>query len=131
MNRQEAFDKALIGIWKQGGFSFDKHSCVYRNPNGRKCAVGHLISDKEYTINMDVGNKDVYGLEAHNLLPKKLKSLMKDKFLLELQRAHDEPNFDSNFMSNFLIRMLELGKHFNLDVSKVKRRIRMLKDKEK
>lgn len=33
--------------------SDDDDTCMYRGPKGRKCAVGHLISDDEYDEEME------------------------------------------------------------------------------
>ena len=48
MTAQEAFDKAVAGVRAQGyQISMDeKTNCVYRGPNGLRCAVGHLIPDE-------------------------------------------------------------------------------------
>lgn len=46
---QEQFDTVLFGIRKQGGPSKDDSgTCRFRGVNGRKCALGHLISDDNY-----------------------------------------------------------------------------------
>lgn len=55
MNRQELFNMAYVGLAKQGfvrSVSDDGRenpSCRYRGPEGRKCAIGHCIPDKEYS----------------------------------------------------------------------------------
>lgn len=50
MTAQEAFDKAVAGVRAQGyQLSLDeKTNCMYRGPNGLRCAVGHLIPDELY-----------------------------------------------------------------------------------
>lgn len=50
-NRQEAFDTMVLGLNAQKALSLsdDGFSCRYRDNNGNKCAVGFLISDDEYT----------------------------------------------------------------------------------
>lgn len=56
-NRQEAFNRAVAGLWAQKAFSMavmpdmdpdDYMACAYRGLNGTKCAVGHLIPDDRY-----------------------------------------------------------------------------------
>ena len=45
MNRQEALDKAYLGLMDQGEPSVKDFLCLYRGPNGAKCAIGMLIDD--------------------------------------------------------------------------------------
>lgn len=52
MTRQEAFDKVWAGLKTQGfrrsdDRSFSRPVCLYRGPDGLKCAIGHLITDDE------------------------------------------------------------------------------------
>lgn len=49
MTNQEAFDRMVTHLRKQGGKS-EAHDgmCVYRAPSGRRCAVGVLITDEFY-----------------------------------------------------------------------------------
>ena len=48
MTLQEVFDTAVGGVVGQGGPSWDGvRNCLYRGPNGRKCAAGWLISDDQ------------------------------------------------------------------------------------
>ena len=48
MNRQEALDKAYLGIMDQGRCSIKKSTgfCAYRGTGKAKCAIGWLIDDK-------------------------------------------------------------------------------------
>jgi hypothetical protein len=57
-DRQEAFNRAVAGLWAQKAFSMnamseldpddDYMACAYRGLNGTKCAVGYLIPDDRY-----------------------------------------------------------------------------------
>lgn len=40
MTNQEAFNKAYLGLIRQGKPSHDGVRCMYRSPEGMKCAVG-------------------------------------------------------------------------------------------
>ena len=61
MNSQEIFDKIATHLFTQGEQSAKKiGACLYRGPNGTSCAVGCLIPDEEYLLDME--NKTVYGL---------------------------------------------------------------------
>jgi len=55
MTRQEWFDTSVRGLRAQGGPSVCEVSgfCVYRGPEGRKCAIGFLIPDEKYDILME------------------------------------------------------------------------------
>lgn len=58
MTLQEQFDTAVAGLLKQNCKSqrittFETKRCVYRGPNGTKCAVGFLIPDELYDPAMD------------------------------------------------------------------------------
>jgi hypothetical protein len=63
MTPQEIFDRSVAGVMKQGRPSVravpsnaDGYGCVYRGPNGLKCAAGHLIDDEHYNAVWDDGN---------------------------------------------------------------------------
>lgn len=63
--------------------SYDK--CMYRGPNGTKCAVGMLIPDELY-------DKEIESMEARSL-PRILKVKMRSNkidLLEDLQSIHDE-----------------------------------------
>jgi len=53
MTNQELFDFVVSSVIKQGGPSValtnGQIECLYRSPEGRKCAVGFLIPDDKYT----------------------------------------------------------------------------------
>ncbi len=46
---QEVFDYVVNALRKQGKKSaIYQDQCLYRGPNGTKCAAGHLIPDEDY-----------------------------------------------------------------------------------
>jgi len=45
---QAAFEQAIRQLYKQGGQSMGKNSCMYRGPNERRCAVGAVLPDAIY-----------------------------------------------------------------------------------
>lgn len=54
MTNQEAFEKMVLHLRKQGAKATvvpgrGLSSCMYRAPNGFRCAVGCLIPDDEYS----------------------------------------------------------------------------------
>jgi len=55
MKPQEIFDTVATHLFNQGKQSYDNHKCLYRGPNGTKCAVGCLLPDRYYQESMDWG----------------------------------------------------------------------------
>jgi len=55
VNLQQIFDTGVAGILAQGGYSYDAggHGCLYRGPNGCKCALGHSIPDDGYDPSLE------------------------------------------------------------------------------
>ena len=54
MDRQKIFNKIAKHLLKQNKRSLNADGrCVYRGPNGLKCAIGCLIPDKIYNKKMD------------------------------------------------------------------------------
>lgn len=48
MTKQEIFDTVAVHMLAQGKKSENEDGCLYRGPNGTKCAVGVLIKDEIY-----------------------------------------------------------------------------------
>lgn len=124
MNHQEAFDIALNGILSQGGPSqrggtgARNTHCLYRGPEGRKCAIGWLIPDDEYQVHFEEGSLgDVY--EACPSLDG-----LDDDILDRIQRAHDNAAIDAGrgqpqtdmaiFKENFLTLMQSVASDYDL-----------------
>jgi len=53
MNEQETFDKVVEHLRKQNELSQRNGTCLYRGPNGLKCAAGCLIPDELYEARME------------------------------------------------------------------------------
>lgn len=86
MTKQELFDKAVKGLKEQGFIqSMRGKQCAYRGYAGRKCLIGHLITDEEYHPAMETKNAfficERYPRLAH-LKPHSY-------FLKSLQEVHD------------------------------------------
>lgn len=88
MTEQEAFDIVVKHLFEQKRPSMLKGStsCAYRGKKGRKCAIGALISDEEYSLELEA--KDVTILDLEDALPPSLAGL-DIEFLTELQDIHD------------------------------------------
>ncbi len=91
LNRQEVFNKVVRGLHLQGGPSIGDGGCLYRGPNGRKCGIGHLITDEHYDRNIE-GNMAASG-DVINCVRKSLNALIETEedfsFLVALQKVHD------------------------------------------
>lgn len=86
MTKQETFDIVVKALRKQGRRSIDISGkfCVYRGPEGRKCAVGHLIPDELYYPELECQSAD------SPQLIRILSKLGHDmEFCYELQQIHD------------------------------------------
>lgn len=82
---QETFDRVAKHLLKQNKQSTrqDSSACLYRGPDGLKCAVGCLIQDSEYHPSME-------GVPAILIrLPERFSNVVKSGLLRDLQIVHD------------------------------------------
>jgi hypothetical protein len=96
MTNQEAFDKMVAHLRKQGQKAKEDGSCRYRTKDGLMCAVGCLLTDAEYKRSME-GK----GVEHMQHLYGVLQDL-DPPFLAEMQDTHDayDPNeWEARFAS--------------------------------
>jgi hypothetical protein len=90
MSLQEIFDFAVNHLRTQGVPSVapdGARQCLYRGPDGTKCAFGAFISDDEYLPHME--GKTVFVLARNSYLPATA-SDEQLSLLYSLQLAHDE-----------------------------------------
>lgn len=95
MTPQEIFNKAVAGLASQKfqRSVSDNGRCLYRGPNGLKCAIGHVVTDEqiaEVVKQIRVYNKDCNeNAEGFNgrVFSKTLSA--SEHFLDNLQSAHD------------------------------------------
>lgn len=121
MNYQETLNKSYFGIINQGGPSIEEDGhCLYRGPNGRKCAIGQLIPNDQYNLKMDIGYSGVgFKHEVNDVLIKNGYTNL--EFLSVLQNCHDESAyeaFDDNklFFEIFNKRINKLASEYELKV---------------
>jgi hypothetical protein len=116
MTRQEAFDQAFYGITAQKGPSMSpKGFCLYRDPNGNKCAIGHLIPDYLYSPAMDAEATGVNEIMTFYSAIGTLLHGLGATFLNDLQTAHDAAvSYGGDFMTNFLENMQEVAQDHKL-----------------
>lgn len=102
MTNQEAFNIAVKGLAAQDWQPSVLHTkCLYRGPDGRKCAVGHLIPDDQYQAYFDTQEAS-YDYFLRNIvvnLPA-LRGVTLD-FLRDLQNAHDSASTATEMANNF------------------------------
>lgn len=106
---QELFDLAYRGLKAQGFERSYDRGCLYRDPNGRKCAIGHCIADEDYS--RDYEHNNVINL------PRKVRKAAgitkkNEAFASKLQNCHDEAAtpYDMQSMLN------ELAREYNLTI---------------
>lgn len=82
--RQETFNTVVTHLRNQGCKSQDDKQCMYRGPNGTKCAAGCLIPDSKYDPSFE--NSQV----TESRIATVIRSEGHDLFLVrELQKIHD------------------------------------------
>lgn len=92
MTNQEAFDTMVRHLRKQGRKSENdqKDYCLYRGPEGLKCAVGVLIPDSEYQKKWDEA-----GIRVNELGHCQSLNGLDLTMLEKMQFAHDCASVDS------------------------------------
>lgn len=128
MTRQEMYSKAKAVINAQGGpsINFDTGQCMYRGPDGRKCAVGALIPDEEYSPAIEgagiMGRAATYTGNAHTV-PAFIREMpIEDLYFLQrLQQAHDQatvgfisPGEMAEWLVSFNARMAQIAAEYGL-----------------
>jgi hypothetical protein len=90
MTAQEIFDRVwthFVVEWNPRSMDEDG-DCVYRGPDGARCAVGVFIPDAEYRD--DFEGDDIEALLRRDDCPPSLVAMLEHRKLLdELQAAHD------------------------------------------
>jgi len=103
MTKQEAFDKVLTHLRKQGKQAKDdKGDCMYRAPDGSMCAAGCLIPDDVYKADMEGELVDALGLFEPEL----------EGLVADMQEIHDD------YWDEFEYEMCALAKDHGLEYTK-------------
>jgi hypothetical protein len=92
MNRQDVFNRVALALLAQGrpSFSVDK-GCMYRGPEGSKCAAGHLIPDEHYTPGLEGRSILAVHFEEPLLSAIGIGTYADRMFVRDLQTCHDDP----------------------------------------
>lgn len=86
LTAQQIFDKVATHLHKQNAQArSSQHGCAYRAPDGRRCAVGCLLTDDEYDRGMEGAR--VPWLIEHGGIPRRLRPHA--DLLTSLQNVHD------------------------------------------
>lgn len=103
MNRKQFLKDTFEALQAQGKFAYQRYNdgnggtCVYRAPDGSKCAFGFHIPDEEYSTQME-GQKAHAVLDSYPKVKAAVESkygeitLEDDSFINSVQRElHDQP----------------------------------------
>lgn len=108
MDKQEIFDKVYRELLRQKVPSMHNGRCLYRGPNGTKCAIGHLIPDELYD--------EIFNRMSLLNLPQKVKNhigIEEDRYFFgSLQTAHDI--FLCESLDCWHNQMKQIAKEYNL-----------------
>ena len=110
MTNQEILDKVANHLLTQNekAYNEDEHSCAYLDPEGRKCAVGCLIPDDQYSKELEgaiiTSNPKLKALPC-------MQGLDLD-FLRDLQMLHDRSP-----TSKWRKELEELANQNNLEIN--------------
>jgi len=120
LNMQQAFDKSVLGVLRQGRQSSFKGYCTYFR-DGLKCAVGQLIPHEVYRAGME-------GMSVKNLL-QFFPTLLDDcgvedtpqmrGMLLDLQAEHDNPA-EAGFLPAFYAGAQVVARKYGLTMPEFK-----------
>lgn len=117
---QKLFNEAGEKVIAQGRQSIDKSSntCVYRGPNGIKCAVGHLITDEQiakYIIRPSSG-VELFTITLLEEIAPGVNPSVAVEFLGSLQGCHDGCHFGAgqSFITEFKDRMNVVARRLEL-----------------
>lgn len=116
MTYQDLFDTVADHLLTQREACTEAGDCVYRGPNGLKCAIGALIPDDKYdeTLEGDPGSEALRRI-GHPLCDTAENPNRDTVFMNlvdELQRIHDEED-----PAKWMDYLYSLGDTYNLDNS--------------
>lgn len=116
MNKQEIFDTVVNHLRQQGkrAYNDSEQMCMYRGPDGTKCAAGVFITDEEYRP--DLEGKTITALITSGpfsdkyYLPKLAALIGKyPELVLSLQSVHDQASVE-----NWENMLFEVANRFGL-----------------
>ena len=118
MTRQEIFDKVVAHFAVQREAAAEDGVCMYRTPDGRKCAIGALIPDEVYSQRLEDKSVGALLLEFPDIMRASGLSEGDLCFLFALQDVHDGcASSNKLFLNYFSHRMRLLAATCKLDDS--------------
>lgn len=104
MNNQEFFDKTATHLFTQGKQATDGQTCLYRTPDGLKCAIGCHIPDDKYDPKMEFGDHGPGSTPGFILQEVLGLDLIDIELANDLQNVHDDDAswFDTRTMRSEL-----------------------------
>ena len=111
--RQQLFDVVAAHLLRQNKKSMDAAGfCMYRAPDGCKCAIGCLIPDEMYYSYLE--KRGIRALAEHFIVPAYIYNPDNLPLLVALQRIHDTLSVEH--WPHALIRTsARYGLEFNID----------------
>jgi len=120
VNKQEMFDAIVTGLAAQGWRQSTDQAqdlCRYRSHDGLKCAIGHLITDGNYTPDLEISRATCPTVQ--DALPEQYRYTKTDwstyDFTEAAQRAHDCAGMGAQMWDRFRA----LAKVYGLDASRM------------
>jgi hypothetical protein len=119
MEASEVLKIVANGLASQGGPAMSGATCLYRTPEGRKCAAGWIITDEEIAAGVLNMNLDI--LKREGQLPKSCEEHF--SLLASLQNAHDNCALSEgswkwenvNDSKGIITRLKEVAENHGLD----------------
>ena len=118
MTRQEIFDKVVahFAVQREGAASEDG-MCMYRTPDGRKCAIGALIPDEAYNADCEGAPVSLLFIHYPNMMQASGLRSEDQGLLIDLQVAHDGAAPGDNFLVDLSLLMRAIARKYGLDAS--------------
>lgn len=122
-SKQDLFDFVLGKMREQGGASYQNEMSRYRCPSGRKCPIGHLISDDLYRSVIEGSSVETLAYNDPEILCGTMSRTLvrrNTEILDDLQQAHDfyasyaETAGDAYFMRKYEERMENIADTYRL-----------------
>jgi len=103
MKTRDLLEKAITHVIQQGVPSVSQYGkCFYRGKDGLKCAVGALISDENYNIDLEhnPASAEIVVEAINKSCNVRLTGKVAD-YLDHVQESHDDSKLSKNFVSDF------------------------------